>query len=331
MWIQQRNVPESLEILGLISRTCAELGGPLTKSIQLLVDKGDYLGLAKYEIDYSSSDVSDIMYARQILALFQKLDFLNLGFDKSQVAADRFCLSEEMCLQTNRRFQLYRSDPSIMGSDVHVVLHYATRKIRDILGPVPLLEDLNFSFGPGANTNVKGDLACPRAKLSALLECSSNLSPTVADFLSEVPMWTAIHAVEESDDSYICDVSVVPGKLIFVPKNAKTDRSICVEPTLNGFFQKGYGSFIRDRLLRFNINLRDQTRNQSLACQGSIDGSLATVDLTMASDCIATEFVREMLPDEWFNVLNSLRTSDVVLPSKQNLILTAHLHQAPTI
>jgi len=96
---------------------------------------------------------------------------------------------------------------------------------------------------------------------------------------------------------------------MFVPKNAKTDRSIVVEPLLNSFFQKGVGSYIRSRLLkRSGVDLKDQTLNQRLACKGSIDGSLATVDLSMASDCLSVELVRELLPVDWTLFLERLRT-----------------------
>lgn len=313
-WIDKKQTHESLAILGTLSQKCSELGGPLCRELNALVQKGDYKSLVNYEIKYSLYDFDDLKYGRQILGFYQKLDILDLGLSKSGAAAKRFIESEVMCRQTNRRLQSTRLSPQTVDSDIHRVLSIAVWKIGKILGDLPSLEAFEFAFGPGANTNVKGALACPRAKLSAQLECSTDLSPTVQEFLYEVPVWTALHATQESEDSYVATVRVVPGKVIFVPKNAKTDRSIVVEPPLNSFFQKGVGSYIRERLMHSKINLRDQSRNQNLACKGSVDGSLATVDLSMASDCLSRELVWDLLPYDWANLLSSLRTSEVLVP-----------------
>jgi hypothetical protein len=274
--------------------------------------------------EHNSIDVQDAIYSRQILGLFQKSQFLQYSenWDPEAEAAKRFVQSEQMCLETNRRLHRLASEPNKIDSDVHRMLHTAQRKIASVLGDVPSLDKFPFAFGPGANTNVKSALACPRAKLGVALECSSNLSPTVGEFLSEAPQWATLHDLNLSQDSFIVNVTVVPGKVMFVPKNAKTKRSIVIEPLLNSFFQKGIGSYIRDRLLRFNVDLTDQTRNQSLAHKGSIDGSLATCDISMASDCLAYELVWSLLPHDWSDILSRLRSGDVVVPASVASFLT---------
>ncbi len=320
-WIDERSAEESLEILRALSRKCALLGGALARELDSYA-QDNYQHLMSYDISYdtvlSASDgsITDVIYSRQILALFQKSQFLEFspGWDRGRMAAERFIEAERMCRDTNRRLRSSYSDPSIVGSDVSSVLYIAQQKISSILGRLPGLGDLPFSFGPGANTNVKGSHSSPRLKLGARLECSSNMSPTVHEFLYETPEWAALHDLKVSKDTYIVDVDVVPGKVMFVPKNAKTDRSICVEPLLNSFFQKGVGVYIRDRLALVNVDLRDQTRNQKMACFGSTHGTLATVDLSMASDCIARELVWNLLPYGWAEFLDKLRTGTVRLP-----------------
>lgn len=262
--------------------------------------------------------IDDVLYLRQVLAFFQKSEFIPFaeGHDKSKEAARRFIASEKMCLETNRTLSYHRRNPASAGTLMPSILHMAQNKIRDILGPLPSREHLPFSFGPGANTNVQGRTACPRVKLSAPLVCSSNLSPTVGSFLEEVPIWTQLHDLKLSEDSFIVDVTVAPGKVGFVPKNSKTDRTIVIEPLLNAFFQKGYGSYIRNRLYRYGIDLTDQTRNQKLALEGSVSGDLATVDLSMASDCLSQELVHSLLPIDWAFELDRLRTGTVKLPKQ---------------
>lgn len=329
-WIKPRITPVSLLLAGQLSEKCASLGGgPLTAELIQLVRDKNYLSLVNFEIDYQKYDshVNDVLYARQILGFYQKFDSLDLGFDREQVACDRFVLSERMCLETNHRFKMLHRDPARFSdrSRVTSVLHRAQRKIADILGVVPSLDRFQFEFGPGANTNVKGALACPRAKLSVALECSSNLTPTVGRFLDEVPHWVALHAVSESEDSYTSHVAVAPGKVVFVPKNAKTDRSIVVEPLLNSFFQKGVGSYMKTRLSRSGINLYDQSINQRLAALGSVTGEVATVDLSMASDCLAIEVVASLLPFDWFDLLDQLRSSEVTVPPRVSEALKSDL------
>lgn len=316
-WISNKTTQESLGILRDLSSVCADLGGPLSKTIYAMVEAGDYLGLVNFELDYKACmemnfTIPDVRMARQILAFYSKNEWLDVGIDRDLAAMKRFKEAEVQCLETNRRIKDFAFRPNSQGSDVHRVLHVMTRKIADILGVAPNLDTLSCAFGPGGNTNVLSALACPRAKLSAPLECSADLSPTVGEILSEFPMWVAHHAFLEDEESWFNNVTVVPGKLMFVPKNAKTNRSIVIEPLINSIVQKGYGSYIRDRLCDAGLNLRDtQSWNQTLAFRGSNSGLLATIDLSMASDCLATEVVHLLLPYEWAEKLSACRTSEV--------------------
>lgn len=312
-WTKYKTLPETLELLGQLSETCASFGGPVSRFLNRLVQDSDYASLVDYEFDYQNIDIIDAIYARQIHGLFSKFEDLPLGRDKRLAALRTFVDAELKCFETNKSFRASRSQV-VFEPDVSAVFHYAQQKICRMLGDVPSLDSLNFAFGPGANTNVKGALASPRVKLSAPLTCSSNLIPTVGGFLAEFPHWVSLHAHASSDSSDIVNVVETPGKISFVPKNAKTYRTICVEPLLNSLFQKGIGSFLKNKLLHSQIDLSDQTRNQRLARRGSDDGSLATVDLSSASDCISRELVFSLLPLDWALFLDSARTSRVDFP-----------------
>jgi hypothetical protein len=56
-------------------------------------------------------------------------------------------------------------------------------------------------------------------------------------------------------------------KVRVVPKNAKTDRTICIEPDLNIFVQLGIGAVIRERLKAYGLDLNTQVK------EGGADGS----------------------------------------------------------
>lgn len=324
-WIRNRDLPETLEFLGELTSICAARGGMYAHELAKLVSQKRYLEVINFQIPYSSIEREDAVYSRQIQGFFQKLEDLNLGVDKEAVALTGFANAELKCLDTNRRLQYHRRKPFLRSSGVDVVLHYAQQKIAGILGVLPSPDKLKFQFGPGANTNVSAARANPRAKLSAAFECSNKLVPAISALLEEVPSWVANNSTTSDESRWVVPVSVAHGKVVFVPKNAKTYRSIVVEPILNGFFQKGYGSYIRDCLLRSGIDLRDQTRNQDLACRASVDGSLATLDLSMASDCLSSELVWELLPFEWADCLDRLRSSTITLTPAQIVSLSESL------
>jgi hypothetical protein len=295
-----------------------------------LVEKGQLRDVIEYDFSsiyrscsYTGASIRDVLYARQIQAFYSKNQSVDLKIDRQAVAMASFRRSEDVCRSTNRLIQAFIARPgdSPLAQHSHI-LWLAAQRVADVLGSLPSVDRLEMSFGPGAQTNVKGGVACPRVKLSVPLQCSNELAPFVGHLLAEAPEWTKLHAVDSSDDeSWIVPVDIVKGKLLFVPKNAKTDRSIMVEPILNGFLQKGIGSYIRARLMRFGINLDDQSINQRKACKGSVDDSLATIDLSAASDTISRELVKFLLPFSWFDALDCARTGDVTLPDGTDLRL----------
>lgn len=313
-WLKLRSVQETLDILEDLSSICANLGGPTARTLHGLVIRRQYRDLINFEIDYSTLTLEDALYSRQILGFYQKNPDLDLGIDRDKAAARTWVEAERQCFETNRRFQRMARSPQNVESSVHAILSMAARKISFILGRRPPLEAFQPAFGPGVNTNVKVTDAFPRGKLSVALACSTELSPHVSAFLEEVPLWSRERATLETEESFVVPVEIHVGKLAFVPKNAKTTRSIVIEPLLNSFFQKGVGTYLKARLALSGVDLRDQTRNQNLAMRGSINGELATIDLSSASDTVSYELVWHLLPYEWADLLSQLRTGTVRVP-----------------
>jgi hypothetical protein len=103
-------------------------------------------------------------------------------------------------------------------------------------------------------------------------------------------------------------VIVEGNRFTTVPKSAKTDRGICIEPTLNIYGQLGIGAILRSRLKRLGVNLSDQSWNQELARRAYSD-HLATIDLSAASDSLSWSVVMEFLPSDWFELLELFRSS----------------------
>lgn len=325
-WMMQRSETESKDFVLAVSEVLAKDRGPLSEELYGFIKCGDFRSVVDRKIDYTDSlDVDDVRAARSIQSLLSKQeeDWFGYGSDPTKAALEGFVKAEQRCRETNERLNSSRPQGA-----VSVVSHYASRKIAWILGEVPSLTDLPFAYGPGASTNVRSAVASHRAKLSASPVCSEDMLPFVGEFLAEFPYLAEHHCVKDS--SYFplysedpdelrmyVSVQVGNGKLTFVPKNVKTKRPIVVEPILNGLAQKGIGNYIKDRLLRTcNLDLKDQTRNRESAYKGSVDGSLATIDLSSASDTVSISAVFELLPPEWVDFLGRYRTGSVNYQSR---------------
>ena len=307
-WTRTKPIEQHVLFMKQMSQVLAASGGPLCDDLNRLMQEERFREIVDFQIDYSRGYArSDYCYARQILALVEKQEILDLGYDKKGAAVKAFIAAEEKCRETNIRFETPCPE-----RDVSAVLHYAQRKIAEVLGLVPSLDELDFFFGPGATTNVKGKHANARRKLSSRMACSEELLPTVGELLAELPLWTEAVGSRSPDGEFVTvpvDVSV--GKLHFVPKNSKTLRPICIEPVLNSLLQKGYGSVIKRRLRKFGIDLFDQSRNQELARKGSEQGNLSTIDLKSASDTVSFALVFDLLPYPWATSLAECRTGTV--------------------
>jgi hypothetical protein len=102
---------------------------------------------------------------------------------------------------------------------------------------------------------------------------------------------------------------VVKGNIFFtVPKDGTKDRGCCKEASIPVALQLEVGAFLKDRLLRQGISLREgQQTHQDLARSASESGEYATLDLSNASDTLCYKLVKLLLPPDWFTLLDSLR------------------------
>lgn len=322
-WLDRYTYDESIELLKEFATVHAKKSGRFQDSLISLLASDNFLGLLDFAVDYRDTDSPMHLYhARQALAFFQKLEPLKVvSAQERELAAFRaFAKTEVSCAKVNARFRNYRFGTPFMGYPWDVILTDAREKIGKILGKAPTLEQLDFTFGPGATVSTKKKESCFRVKLGTPPECSKELAPFAGLLLGEMVPYAKLHTKYVwgfNDDgtldsgSNLIDVYVVRGKLQFVPKDARKLRTIIVEPSLNVLFQQGIGKAIRKRLKRAGIDLSDQGRNKYLAKLGSMDGYLATVDFSSASDTIAKELVAFLLPEDWWVLMSLARTGTV--------------------
>jgi hypothetical protein len=91
----------------------------------------------------------------------------------------------------------------------------------------------------------------------------------------------------------------LPVRVVSVPKTRAKPRIIAIEPSTMQYAQQGLKREIYDYVRRSPLSgilgFTDQTRNQQLALEASITGSLATLDLSEASDRVHKNLVSRLL------------------------------------
>lgn len=192
-------------------------------------------------------------------------------------------------------------------------IKHARRLVSDLLGSLSDTIVLG-NFSGGASTSRTRRASEKSGKFVGMADITESAMPFIDLIHREAPL------LRQYGSFY--HLREVEGAVLFtVPKNADIDRCACKEPDINMFLQKGVGRHIRRRLLRVGINLNDQGINRKLAREGSLSGSLATIDLSSASDTINSVIVKSLLPSDWFEYLNDIRSQSVIVDGE--LIRTA--------
>jgi hypothetical protein len=244
-----------------------------------------------------------------------KLDDGKPSKAKMATTWERFNQAEDACRKSNQDLiRQWRFSPF----QQEIVL---ARKIADkILGRFDWDQAARgFGWGPGATTRLS------RRKSDAAHKYCGNPQTTIGNailanaVLKHFPLWGS-SIPELPEDVGVGQCYIVPGnRVVTVPKNYKTDRTIAIEPDMNIYVQKGIGSLMRNRLQRAGVDLDDQTRNQRMALIGSLSGNLSTIDLSMASDTISRAVVELLIRPDWLEALGQSRSPFGVLPSGEKI------------
>ncbi len=293
---------------------CA-LDCPRALTILIMIRHGMWGEIANLRIDPLGFNTSDSFFrAHQATKLLSKAEWLPTGIDKTAVAKGKFAEAEELCRITNEYWRSYRRMEFQFLPDYERILSSARRKIGKVLGS-QLYKWTEFcDFGPGADGSTVRGMTSAYNKLSD----TGCVTGSALPFLDTFTALTSLGRLFRGDVSTgRLNVRLSRGnKVTFVPKNAKTDRPIAVEPRWNIWMQKGMGRFLRNRLKLFGVNLDFQGLNQALAIYGSRTGKYATIDLASASDTVAYEVVQALLPDPWLTIFEALRSSHYYLDGK---------------
>lgn len=316
------------QFLGVMLRSTTH---PKASELLGFLLSGDFDGLLECADSISSATygtASEHYLLNQLSAVIRKYPYPDkvLVSDPREAATNTFRAAEHKCSRVNRRFSCY----SNLRSPHEQSLSVARSWIDYTLGPIrpSFVYDL-CDFGPGASIGIHGSVTNSARKL---LSREWSVSPSAfhyayASMGRDAHIWELL--TEQPGTPYFSyDIDlyrsrfnekasmVNNNKITFVPKTARTERTIAIEPLLNGYLQKGIDLFMRKRLKRIGIDLSDQTRNQELARLGSLpdeNDPYVTIDLSSASDSVSIELCRYMLPPDWFDFLNSVRSKSYEL------------------
>ncbi len=111
-------------------------------------------------------------------------------------------------------------------------------------------------------------------------------------YRTNIPEWDA-------DLEMVAPGMETPVRVVTVPKTQKTPRVIALEPSTVQYAQQALMDeiyhFVARSPLDGILGFQDQERNQKLALEASITGSLATLDLSEASDRVHWWLVQQMV------------------------------------
>jgi hypothetical protein len=273
--------------------------------------------------DAPTRDVQLFACDALLSALLKKWECQNETTDKA--ALDSFLHANEKCGEWVN--PVSRSDITL--SDEQLLCQFL-KEFEDFFltywGP-----ELDISYhsilekgktGPGAALGATAYDFYSKLFSSELTVTSPNLYELYSHYTWLYPEWAT---AEQIRVSHYGQYKIVRSSSVScVPKNDKTSRLICTEPSLNMFFQQGIGEIITGRLKRvFGIDLASQpTVNRLMARLGSIsDGDsrsradgFVTVDLKSASDSISLQLLNWCMPPEWLSAILETRSSYAKLP-----------------
>lgn len=253
-------------------------------------------------------DVNVLRSLMQVEAFFKKNKAMISNKALPRRAALRsFSTAERQCEETNTRIDLYCLGHH--NGDFELEIERSRRYINRILGSyTTYMESIpsRVRVTAGASASHSRRSCVPYLKLERAMEGTHSCEP----------YFIALERYHGGIGQGFEVSSACANRVEFVPKNWKTERTIACEPEANLLFQLTFDDYVKDRLRKRGIDLSDQSKNRELARKGSIDGSLATIDLSMASDTLSYNTVHLLLPHEWARYLSDVRSPLYRISSK---------------
>lgn len=301
------------QLVRIFEAICLEVGTPVAQTALALAKKSDWGGLTSMKVDPAAyTHAYSFYYDYVVVSFLRKYPGFEIpGLDLKRDAREKFLSLERENAVTNFRLYKFVHNTGLTPEDetLFPFISEWRKNVKALLGPIPQRID---------GRHGKGSTFADSAARSTVPDKMSSV-PTIThharDFLPF--FWeTAWGRCVESD--YTSPITVKGNRFASVPKDALKERGICIEPSLNVYWQLAIGTYLKERLLhRFKYSLYDaEGRHKELAREGSLSGKFATIDLSDASDRQCTALIQLLVDDDWFLLLNSLRSRFTRLDDK---------------
>jgi len=233
-------------------------------------------------------DVHAVKCLREFLGLFKQLSFSDsLSKKHDKEAKEKFLATEELI------------------SDVELEF-YEAKVSQVILSSLSDFDLLTGKHGPGA----------VEEKISSnqkWLELSRGIYDRDASIMD---LGYDLESFLRNSSSFSSRLPVSETvRLVTVPKNVNSRRTITIEPCVKQFAQQALNSHIRRHILMCPVlsnclTLHDQSKNQTLALQSSQNRLYSTIDLSSASDLLSYSIVKKVFRNHprFLTLLDNSRT-----------------------
>lgn len=321
------------------SALCWNIGTPLAYKASLALERGDWAYLTSVRVEIGRYTCPRALSGDlQIAAFFKKFPGFDLGIDLKEKAVSAFYESERQCYLSNERLAPLLSDREIYGSGLSQFITEARKEVRRVLGRCPSRDELRGRFGPGSTFRDVGSLITVPDKMSSSYTLTRQARPFLRAW--DQTAWSRYAAAglvplqksaligldrlvgqdeispgltENDIDKFfapLCEEVVRGNRFTTVPKDARKNRGICIEPSINVFYQLGIGQWMTQQMkVKIDwVKESQQEFHKLLARLGSLTRLQATLDLSNASDTVCSNLVKLLLPTDWFSLLFSLRS-----------------------
>jgi len=237
----------------------------------------------------------------QLSAFLRKYPFKGSSDSRQRSAVDGFLKAEQSCSDYNKS-----GYKSVLSLNPAYCMEEALPLMRSFIERV-LTNSVNIEecfatsrHGPGGSLDTIGDRISAYYKWSSFpYSVTKSAVPYAKLLISSDERWlqaikSAYHHAHPNGNHCVIDMQVIfkwafrvvkGNKITFVPKDARKDRPIAIEPLLNMMLQLGVDGYIRTHLKTVGVNLDSQEKNQYFAYLGSCLGNVhrfSTIDLSAA-------------------------------------------------
>lgn len=313
-------------------RICEGAATPRAVGVAILLRYGEWDQLVSLRVDPRRYDNAESYYRDAVVSdLLRKIRGVPTTIDLHAEAVKSFYESEAQCYRSNERLSPYLEGAShpLVDERISCIIRETRKKVVSILGrPVKTIQG---RFGPGATYADKGKKTTVAHKMSSNPTMTSRAWPYLFDWAST--QWASALCAREGGSL----TTVRGNRFTSVPKDSTKNRGICIEPSINIYYQLGLGQLMKKRLRSSGIELAvespsslpdrlsdvltfssvdGQRIHSRKAKEASITGDFATIDLSSASDTVCSNLVRLLLPTDWFDLLNDLRSPFTLIEGK---------------